>query len=119
MPAPKLTPEQNALAKQIGYFVDAAEEDKWFLLNGEDVWLGPSAATELEVKLWRALDVQRAEVEQVRVAIDEMNNLRVKFHTEHMLDKADADRFDKLLEIVVMILEGEELPNEATVQSRS
>jgi hypothetical protein len=55
-----------------------------------------------------ALEILRAEFEQVRVAVNEMNELRVKFHTEHMLDKADSDRFDQLLDIVVMILEGEE-----------
>jgi hypothetical protein len=55
-----------------------------------------------------ALDVLRAEFEQVRVAVNEMSALRVKFHTEHMLDKADSDKFDQLLDIAVMILEGEE-----------
>jgi len=40
--------------------------------------------------------------------VDAMNELRVKFHTEHMLDKADSDKFDQLLDIAVMILEGEE-----------
>lgn len=55
-----------------------------------------------------ALDVLRAEFEQVRVAVNEMSELRVKFHTEHMLDKADSDKFDQLLDIAVMILEGEE-----------
>ena len=40
--------------------------------------------------------------------MNEMSELRVKFHTEHMLDKADSDKFDQLLDIAVMILEGEE-----------
>jgi hypothetical protein len=42
---------------------------------------------------------------RLRELVAEMVQLRDKFHTEHMLDKAESDRFDALLTEVAEGLE--------------
>lgn len=49
-----LTTEENRLVGILGYFIDVPHEDK-YLVRGENDWIGPTAATECEVKMWIVL----------------------------------------------------------------
>jgi hypothetical protein len=41
----------------------------------------------------------------VRVAAEEARELRIKFHTRHMLEKDETDRFDTALDHVLSYIE--------------
>lgn len=79
-----------------GYFIDLKEEEK-YLIRGEGDWIGPTAATEGELNMWVALETQGLKRLTWQKWAVEMTALRTKFHTEHMLSKADSDRLDQLI----------------------
>lgn len=91
-----LTPEQETLTKVTGYFIDLKEEEK-YLIRDDGSFIGPTEATEAELNMWIALETQGLKRLTWMKWTEEMVRLRAKFHSEHMLDKADSDKLDELI----------------------
>lgn len=92
-----LTPEARFLALILGYYIDVAEEDKWLVRVTDGSMIGPGAATECEVNMWMALEVQIMKRKVWTAWAQEMLTLRGKFHTEHMLSREDSAKLDQLI----------------------
>lgn len=100
-----LLPQEETLVGALGYYVDVANEDK-YLIRDDGVWIGPTAATEAEIKMWMVLFMIGMRREKLRGMVNEIFDLHHKFHTEHTLNQQESERLDQLLVALQMEFNG-------------